>query len=222
MVGPSIGKTLAEELAIEKRANRTPAIHADMLVSASRENAVEQVARVKNPAVRRTAIYLLREFGAQSAAGLTTLLDDTEPTCSARRCAPFSRSVRKKHMPSSSARWPRSNQTGKAHHGAVSMRSERTIPSSNTSSGTSITKVRSAASSTGGGVARSAEARVPSICSRRHSTQRLVGSVANGELRGTAANALLQIDSAEAVRVLQKAQHSGPRAVRAAIRAVQS
>ena len=43
-------------------------------------NAVEQLRGSANPAVRRTAIYLLREFGGSEALpDLTTLLDDTEP-----------------------------------------------------------------------------------------------------------------------------------------------
>ena len=47
---------------------------------AAGKTAVEQLRASANPAVRRTAIYLLREFGGSEALpDLTALLDDTEP-----------------------------------------------------------------------------------------------------------------------------------------------
>ena len=47
---------------------------------AAGNNAVEQLRASANPAVRRTAIHLLREFGGSDALpDLTALLDDTEP-----------------------------------------------------------------------------------------------------------------------------------------------
>ena len=81
MVGPSIIKGLAEALAIEKRAVARQRFTQILLgFGAAGKTAVEQLRGSANPAVRRTAIHLLREFGGSEALpDLTTLLDDTEP-----------------------------------------------------------------------------------------------------------------------------------------------
>jgi HEAT repeat protein len=81
LVGPSVIKALAEALAAEKRtATRQRLTQVLLGFGAAGRNAVEQLRGSANPAVRRTAIYLLREFGGTEALpDLTTLLDDTEP-----------------------------------------------------------------------------------------------------------------------------------------------
>ena len=109
MVGPSVIKGLAEALAIEKRAVARQRLTQMLLgFGAAGRTAVEQLRASANPAVRRTAIHLLREFGGSEALpDLTALLDERSRTCSAKRCAPSCRSARKKPTPSSSARWPR-------------------------------------------------------------------------------------------------------------------
>ena len=79
-LGPPVIKPLAEALAVEERGRAFRRL-TDLLVafgSAGRE-AVEQLMTSSNPAVRRTAIYLLREFGGSEALPeLTALLDDAD------------------------------------------------------------------------------------------------------------------------------------------------
>ena len=80
-VGPSVIRALAEALAIEKRAATRQRL-TQILVGfgAAGRPAVEQLRASANPAVRRTAIHLLREFGGTEALpDLAALLDDTEP-----------------------------------------------------------------------------------------------------------------------------------------------
>lgn len=80
-LGPVTIRPLAEALSIEERGRGFRRL-TDLLVSfgkAGRE-AVEQLKTSANPAVRRTAIFLLREFGGNEALPeLTSLLDDGDP-----------------------------------------------------------------------------------------------------------------------------------------------
>ena len=80
-VGPSVIKPLAEALAIEKRTSTRQRLTQLLLgFGAAGRQSVEQLKASANPAVRRTAIYLLREFGGSDALpDLTVLLDDAEP-----------------------------------------------------------------------------------------------------------------------------------------------
>jgi HEAT repeat protein len=79
-LGPVVIKPLAEALSSEERGRAFRRL-TDLLVgfgSAGRD-AAEQLMQSANPAVRRTAIYLLREFGGNDAlAELASMLDDTE------------------------------------------------------------------------------------------------------------------------------------------------
>ena len=80
-VGPAVIKPLAEGLAIEKNAAARHRL-TQLLIGfgAAGRQSVEQLKASANPAVRRTAIYLLREFGGSEALpDLTVLLDDAEP-----------------------------------------------------------------------------------------------------------------------------------------------
>ena len=80
-LGEVLVRPLAEALAIEER-SRTRERLTGILVAfgpAGRRQ-VERLKSSANPAVRRTAIYLLREFGGTDALpDLTELLDDSEP-----------------------------------------------------------------------------------------------------------------------------------------------
>jgi hypothetical protein len=80
-LGTAAIRPLAEALSIEDRGRAFRRL-SDLLVAfgpAGRE-AVEQLKTSPNPSVRRTAIYLLREFGGSEALPeLASLLDDAEP-----------------------------------------------------------------------------------------------------------------------------------------------
>jgi HEAT repeats len=80
-VGPSVVKPLAEALANEKRTSTRQRLTQLLLgFGAAGRQSVEQLKGSPNPAVRRTAIYLLREFGGSEALpDLAALLDDAEP-----------------------------------------------------------------------------------------------------------------------------------------------
>jgi hypothetical protein len=79
-LGPVVIRPLAEALSSEERGRAFRRL-TDMLVgfgSAGRD-AAEQLMQSANPAVRRTAIYLLREFGGNDAlTELAQMLDDAE------------------------------------------------------------------------------------------------------------------------------------------------
>jgi len=80
-LGETLVRPLAEALSAEER-TRTRERLTDILIGfgAVGRREVEQLKTSANPAVRRTAIYLLREFGGSEALpDLTELLDDAEP-----------------------------------------------------------------------------------------------------------------------------------------------
>jgi len=80
-LGETLVRPLAEALSIEER-TRTRERLTTILIGfeAAGRREVEQLKSSANPAVRRTAIYLLREFGGSDALpDLTELLDDAEP-----------------------------------------------------------------------------------------------------------------------------------------------
>ncbi len=81
MVGDVMVRPLAETLSTEERARTRERLTAILLsFGAAGRKEVEQLKSSPNPAVRRTAIYLLREFGGTEALpDLTELLDDAEP-----------------------------------------------------------------------------------------------------------------------------------------------
>jgi HEAT repeats/PBS lyase HEAT-like repeat len=80
-MGEIVVLPLAEALAIEERARTRDRLAALLIAfGATGRKTVERLKSSQNPAVRRTAIYLLREFGGSEALpDLTVLLDDTEP-----------------------------------------------------------------------------------------------------------------------------------------------
>ena len=228
MVGPSIVKTLAEALAVEKRAVARQRFTQILLgFGAAGKNAVEQLRGSANPAVRRTAIYLLREFGGSDALpDLTTLLDDTEPHVQREAVrAILSIGSEEAYAELQRALATGSNQTREVLTTAlVAMRSERAIPLFEYI----VRKLDRK------GPLRSVYLRaVESLGALKaeHTVDLLKDALYAGEwwapwrtaeLRRTVAAALRQIGTPEAQAVLQKRNDSGPRGVRAAIRAVQS
>ncbi len=80
-LGPGIVTPLAEALAIEEQARLIRRLR-DLLLSfgAAGRHTVEQLKLSPNPAVRRTAIDLLRAFGGRDAlSDLASMLDDGDP-----------------------------------------------------------------------------------------------------------------------------------------------
>lgn len=81
LIGDVMVRPLAETLSTQERA-RTRERLTEILLSfgAAGRREVEQLKSSPNPAVRRTAIHLLREFGGSEALpDLTELLDDADP-----------------------------------------------------------------------------------------------------------------------------------------------
>ncbi len=80
-LGPVTIRPLAEALSVEERGRGFRRL-TELLVGFGKagRDAAEQLKVSANPAVRRTAIYLLREFGGNDALPeLTSLLDDGDP-----------------------------------------------------------------------------------------------------------------------------------------------
>ena len=132
LVGPSIVKGLAEALANEKRAVARQRFTQILLgFGAAGKTAVEQLRASANPAVRRTAIHLLREFGGSEALpDLTTLLDDREPHVQREAVrAILSIGTEEAYAELQKALASGTDQTREALISAlVTMRSERAIP----------------------------------------------------------------------------------------------
>jgi hypothetical protein len=228
MIGPAIVKGLAEALAIEKRAVARQRFTQILLgFGAAGKNAVEQLRGSANPAVRRTAIHLLREFGGSEALpDLTTLLDDTEPHVQREAVrAILSIGTEEAYNELQRALATGTNETREALTAAlVAMRSERAIPLFEfivrkiDRKGPLRSVYLRAIESLG---ALKADQAVDLLKDALYSGE-WWAPFRTAELRKTVAKALRQIDTPEAQRVLQDGANSGPRGVRAAIRAVQS
>ena len=80
-IGAGLARPLAELLAVEENPRATRRLRELLLgFGAAGRQSVEQLKNSPNPAVRRTAIDLLRVFGGQEAlAELASMLDDTDP-----------------------------------------------------------------------------------------------------------------------------------------------
>lgn len=80
-IGAGLARPLAELLAVEENPRATRRLRELLLgFGAAGRQSVEQLKHSPNPAVRRTAIDLLRVFGGQEAlAELASMLDDTDP-----------------------------------------------------------------------------------------------------------------------------------------------
>ncbi len=79
--GATLVRPLAEALSIEERGRTRERLIALLLAfGPTGRHTVERLKHSANPAVRRTAVHLLREFGGTGALpDLTALLDDREP-----------------------------------------------------------------------------------------------------------------------------------------------
>ena len=228
MVGPSIVKGLAEALANEKRAVARQRFTQILIgFGPAGKTAVEQLRASANPAVRRTAIHLLREFGGSEALpDLTTLLDDNEPHVQREAVrAILSIGTEEAYAELQKALAKGSTQTREVLTTAlVSMRSERAIPlfeyivQKLDRKGPLRSVYLQAVESLG---ALKAEHTVDLLKDALYAGE-WWAPFRTAELRRTVATALRQIGTPEAQQALQDAANSGPRGVRAAVRAAQS
>jgi HEAT repeat protein len=225
-VGPSVIKPLAEALANEKRTTTRQRLTQLLLgFGAAGRQSVEQLKASPNAAVRRTAIYLLREFGGSEALpDLTMLLDDREPQIQREAVrAILMIGTEEAYGELQKALATGTNQTREALTGAlVALRDERAIPLFEYI----VRKIDRK------GPLRAVYLRaVESLGALRadHAVDLLKDALYGGEwwapfrtaeLRRTAAAALRQIATPEAAQVLDDAVEQGPRGVRAAVRAI--
>jgi hypothetical protein len=225
LVGPSVIKALAEALAGEKRTSTRQRL-TDLLLGfgADGRPAVEKLRGSANPAVRRTAVHLLREFGGTDALpDLTALLADTEPHVQREAVrAILSIGTEDAYGELQRALATGTNQTREALTAAlVAMRSERAIPLFEYI----VTKIDrrgplrgvylSAVESLG---ELKAEQAVGLLKDALYGGE-WWAPVRTAELRRTAATALYRIGTPEALRILEDAERRGPRGVRAAAKA---
>jgi hypothetical protein len=224
-IGPSVIRALAEALAIEKRTSSRHRLTQLLLgFGAAGRQAVEQLRASANPAVRRTAIYLLREFGGSEALpDLAALLDDAEPHVQREAVrAILSIGTEEAYVELQRALATGTNQTREALTGAlVAMRSERAIPlfeyivrridRKGPLRGVYLRAIESLG-------ALKAEQTVDLLKEALYSGE-WWAPFRTGELRRTVAAALRQIGSPQATQVLEEAAERGPRGVRAAVRA---
>jgi HEAT repeat protein len=225
-VGPLVIKPLAEALANEKRTTTRQRLTQLLLgFGAAGRQSVEQLKASPNAAVRRTAIYLLREFGGSEALpDLTMLLDDREPQIQREAVrAILMIGTEEAYGELQKALATGTNQTREALTGAlVALRDERAIPLFEYI----VRKIDRK------GPLRAVYLRaVESLGALRadHAVDLLKDALYGGEwwapfrtaeLRRTAAAALRQIATPEAAQVLDDAVEQGPRGVRAAVRAI--
>ena len=227
-VGPSVIKPLAEALAIEKRTSTRQRL-TQLLIGfgAAGRQSVEQLKASANPAVRRTAIYLLREFGGSEALpDLTVLLDDAEPHIQKEAVrAILAIGTEEAYAELQKALATATDKTRESLVGSlIAMRNERAIPLFEYI----VRKIDRK------GPLRSVYLRaIESLGALKadHTIDLLKEALYSGEwwapfrtaeLRRAAATALRHIGTPDALRVLQDAAEHGPRGVRAIAKAVRS
>jgi HEAT repeats/PBS lyase HEAT-like repeat len=227
LAGPSVIKPLAEALAVEKRTGTRQRLTQVLLgFGAAGRPAVEQLRASANPAVRRTAIHLMRDFGGTEAlSDLRALLDDAEPHVQREAVrAILAIGTEEAYAELQRALANGGDQTREALTGAlVSMRSEHAIPlfefivrkidRKGPLRGVYLRAIESLG-------ALKADQAVDLLKEALYSGE-WWAPVRTAELRRTAAAALHQIGTTNAQRVLQDAISRGPRGVRAAARQAQ-
>ena len=223
-IGEVVVKPLAEALSVEEHARSRQRLTAILLgFGVVGKRTAERLKSSPNAAVRRTAIYLLREFGGSDALpDLTELLDDTEPQVQREAVrAILNIATEQSYQTLEKALATGTERSREAIMQAViGMRDERATPLFTyivrhvNHRGPLVEVYLRAIESLG--ALRDPEAIAP-----------LKEALYRGEwwaprrntiLRTAAAEALARIDTAEAQAVLSEAASSGPRGVRTAVR----
>ena len=227
-IGPVVIKPLAEALSVEQRGRSRQRLTELLLgFGAAGRQSVERLRNSANPAVRRTAVYLLREFGGSDALpDLTKLLDDAEPNIQREAVGAIlaigtddAYAVLERALASGSERSRNSLMLA-----LVAMRDERAAPL--------FEYIVRHVDSRGALRAVYLHA-IESLGTFRteHAVELLKDALYRGQwfapfrtaaLRRTAAGALRRIGTRDALQVLEEAAAHGSRGVRAAVRAGQS
>jgi len=228
VVGPPVVKPLAEALAIEKQTTSRQRLTQMLLgFGAAGRQVVEKLMASANPAVRRTAVYLLREFGGSEALpDLTALLADTEPHIQREAV----RAILMIGTDEAYAELQRALSTGtdvareSLVDALITMRTDRAIPLfeyivRNISRTGPLRSVYLRSVESLG--ALHAEQSVELLQTALHSGD-WWAPFRTAETRRTAARALSQIGTSEALRVLDEASRSPWRGVRAAARSARA
>jgi hypothetical protein len=227
-VGPSVIKPLAEALAVEKRASTRQRL-TQLLIGfgAAGRQSVEQLKASANPAVRRTAIYLLREFGGSEALpDLTALLGDADPHIQKEAVrAMLAIGSEEAYAELQKALVTATDKARESLVGAlIAMRNERAIPlfayivRKIDRKGPLRWVYLRAIESLG---ALKAEGTIDLLQAALYSGE-WWAPFRTAELRRAAAGALRQIGTPEAFQVLNDAVDRGPRGVRAVARAARA
>jgi HEAT repeat protein len=224
-LGEVVVKPLAETLSVEERARPRQRLTTILIAfGAVGKRTAERLKSSPNAAVRRTAIYLLREFGGSDALpDLTELLDDSEPQVQREAMRAIlnigteqAYQVLEKALASGTDR-----SRAAIMQAVIGLRDERATPLF-----TYIVQHVSHRGPLGEVYLRAIE----SLGSLRdpEAIPPLREALYRGEwwaprrntvLRSAAAEALARIGTPEAQEVLQEAASSGPRGVRTAVRA---
>jgi HEAT repeat protein len=223
-LGPAAIRPLSEALAIEERGRAFRRL-TDLLVAfgAAGREAVEQLKNSPNPAVRRTAIYLLREFGGSEALPeLASLLDDAEPNIQREAIRAIAligsadaHAVLQRALVSGST-----SQRENIVNALGSMRDERAVPlfcHMVRSSEYRRTMRRAYLTAIDGLGAVGGPEAVEALAEALREGQ-WYAPFRTAALRRAAAGALRRVGSAEALNVLRDAAERGTRGVRAAAR----
>jgi hypothetical protein len=223
-IGEVVVKPLAEALSVEERARPRQRLTAILLAfGVVGKRTAERLKSSPNPAVRRTAIYLLREFGGSDALpDLTELLDDTEPQVQREAVrAILNIGSEQAYQTLERALASGTDRSREAIMQAViGMRDERATPLFTyivrhvNHRGPLIEVYLRAIESLG--ALRDPEA-IPPLKEALYRGEWWAPR-RNTVLRSAAAEALARIDTAEAQAVLSEAASRGPRGVRAAVR----
>ena len=223
-IGEVVVKPLAEALSVEERARPRQRLTAILLAfGVVGKRTAERLKSSPNPAVRRTAIYLLREFGGSDALpDLTELLDDNEPQVQREAVrAILNIGTEQAYQMLEKALASGTDRSREAIMQAViGMRDERATPLFTyivrhvNHRGPLVEVYLRAIESLG--ALRDPEA-IPPLKEALYRGEWWAPR-RNTVLRSAAAEALARIGTAEAQAVLSEAASSGPRGVRAAVR----
>jgi len=224
-IGPRVVRPLAEALAVEEHARAIGRLRELLLgFGAAGRQSVEQLKNSSNPAVRRTAIDLLRVFGGQEALPeLASMLDDADPQVQRESIRAIVQiGTEASYAVLEQALVARGTARDTILQQLIGLRDDKAVPLlcyvlNHSAPRGKLVEVHAQIIEALGGLG-----------ARPESTRTLRGVLYRGEwwapfrtsaLRQAAATALRRIGSPETIAVLEEAARSGGRGVRSAARA---
>jgi hypothetical protein len=224
-IGPRVVRPLAEALAVEENARTIGRLRELLLgFGAAGRQSVEQLKTSSNPAVRRTAIDLLRVFGGEEALPeLASMLDDADPQVQRESIRAIVQiGTNASYAVLEKALVERGASRDTILQQLIGLRDDKAIPLlcyvlNHSAPRGKLVEVHAQMIDALGGLA-----------ARPESTRTLRTILYRGEwwapfrtaaLRQAAATALRRLSSPEATAVLEEAARSGPRGVRQAAQA---